>query len=281
MKIAAAALNQTPIAWSHNLTNIQNTIKEAKQDNIDLICLPELCITGYGCEDLFLTDWIYEKSLDQLKKIIPETEEICVIIGLPILFKSQRYNCAAIIKKQELIAIIPKQNLAIDGVHYESRWFKEWEAKKETTISIEGKLVPFGDIIFEVKNKKIGLEICEDAWRESRPADYHYERSVDIICNPSASPFALKKTHLRQNLVKASSQKYDCTYVYANILGNESGRLIFDGELIIAKEGNLVCTNERFSFKDRATEDLIINSPPTTSRIKPINIHNKFILIIF
>lgn len=71
MKIAGATLNQTPLDWSNNLTNIKNAISEAKEEKVDILCLPELCITGYGCEDMFLYPWVAEKALEELIKLLP------------------------------------------------------------------------------------------------------------------------------------------------------------------------------------------------------------------
>ena len=73
LKLAGACLNQTPIDWENNLRNIKSAIEEAKYEGVDILCLPELCITGYGCEDLFLSQWLPEKALQKLAEILPET----------------------------------------------------------------------------------------------------------------------------------------------------------------------------------------------------------------
>lgn len=249
MKLACATLNQTPLDWKSNSANIIQAIKNAKLEHVDLLCLPELCITGYGCEDLFLSTWVYEKALKSLLEIIPHTSNITVSLSLPILFERENYNCACLVSNKKILGFTAKQFLANDGVHYETRWFKPWRANMESTINIHGKTYPFGDVIYDLNDKKIAFEICEDAWHKKRPASRHIEKGVDIIINPSASHFAFRKTFDRQELVENTSYRFKCTYLYANLLGNEAGRMIYDGELLIADQGEIKARNSLFSFK--------------------------------
>ena len=97
MKIAGASLNQTPIDWENNEQNISDSITEAKSKSIELLCLPELCIPSYGCQDLFLAPWVQAKSLELLLKITQSTSNIAVCLGLPLLVKGKLYNCCAFI----------------------------------------------------------------------------------------------------------------------------------------------------------------------------------------
>ena len=85
MKLAAAALNQTPIAWEQNCQNILSAIAQAKAQQVDLLCLPELCISGYGCEDAFMSQGVLATSLELLvEDLIPHTQGIAVAFGLPM-----------------------------------------------------------------------------------------------------------------------------------------------------------------------------------------------------
>ncbi|HAI76527.1 MAG TPA: NAD+ synthetase, partial [Microscillaceae bacterium] len=145
-RIAGATLNQTPIQWETNFQLIQAAIQQAQNEKVAILCLPELCITGYGCEDLFLSQWIYDKALDYLLKIKPLCQNMIVVIGLPMRFHEQSYNCACVIANGEIVGITAKQFLALDGVHYEPRWFKAWKPEEVDFIEIEGKQYPFGDI---------------------------------------------------------------------------------------------------------------------------------------
>lgn len=249
LKLAGACLNQTPIDWSNNLQNIISAIEEAKKDDVDILCLPELCITGYGCEDLFLSNWLPETALVKLIEIIPHSKGIVVTIGLPIRYENRIYNTTCLLSDGKILGFYAKQKLANDGVHYEPRWFTPWQSGKVATIEVNGSKYPLGHITVDVKDISIGFEICEDAWQPDRPCE-HLNKKVDLILNPSASHFAFKKAHFREELVTKSSELFDCVYLYANLLGNEAGRMIYDGDVLIAQKGKLIGRNHRLWFHD-------------------------------
>jgi len=250
LKIASATLNQTPLDWDGNLEHIISAIKDAVKDKADILCLPELCITGYGCEDLFLSNWVSEYAISLIPEIAGCCEGITVLVGLPIWLKNHNYNCVCILQNKEVLGINVKQFLANDGVHYEPRWFTPWIPGKLDTLEINGGEVSIGDFQFKVKGISCGIEICEDAWRPNRPACRMVDKGVQLILNPSASHFAVGKSFRRKKLVEDSSKTFHCAYVYSNLLGNEAGRLIYDGELLIAHEGRLIQQNRRLSFQD-------------------------------
>ncbi|WP_268035234.1 NAD(+) synthase [Algoriphagus sp. PAP.12] len=251
IKIGAATLNQTPLDWKGNFNRIVSAIEQAKSEQIEILCFPELAITGYGSEDLFLSYWYPKKALEQLKALIPFTSGITVAVGLPVRVGTQVYNTVAIVENSQLKGFVAKQFLAIDGVHYEFRWFTPWKAFEKIEFDFFGQTVPFGDITFHHENIHYGFEICEDAWRGPvRPAYRLQERKVDLIFNPSASHFAMGKTQERKELIESSSEIFDCYYCYVNLLGNEAGRMIFDGETMLAKSGKLLYRNQLLSYQD-------------------------------
>jgi NAD+ synthase (glutamine-hydrolysing) len=249
IKIGGACLNQTPFDWEANLRNIKNAVNQAKKDGIDILCLPELCVTGYGCEDLFLSPWLLEKALEKLELIIEWTDGIAISVGLPVQFDSNIYNTTCFISNKEIKGFYAKHKLANDGVHYEPRWFTSWESGRTVKYNYKGSNYPFGHILLDHKGLKIGFEICEDAWREDRPAS-QYQSKLDLLLNPSASHFAFKKAKFREELVCNSSRQLECVYLYANLLGNEAGRMIYDGDILIANKGKLIARNSRLSFED-------------------------------
>ncbi|OKL39389.1 NAD(+) synthase [Pontibacter flavimaris] len=250
LRLAAAALNQTPMDWEGNLQHIRTAIAEAKQNNTHILLLPELCITGYGCEDLFLSPWVAEEAFGKLLEVKEWCDGITVAVGLPIFLNKQVYNTACVIKNREIVGFTAKQFLANDGVHYEPRWFTPWPANEVQEFEMQGQKYKIGDIIYEEQGVKYAFEICEDAWRPNRPAERHMPKGVQLILNPSASHFALSKTDVRHRLVVDASKKYRCAYVYANLLGNESGKMIYDGEVLIAQNGKLIRRNDLLCFKD-------------------------------
>lgn len=248
--IGGATVNQTPFDWKNNTANILEAIQEAARQKIAILCLPELCITGYGCEDTFLSDWIPDRAWEELLKIRPHCENITVAVGLPVRIGDITYNGSCVISDQKILGITLKQNLARDGVHYEPRWFDPWPPNTVREIERDGERISVGDLIYEVDGVRFGFEICEDAWRkDNRPGYRLFERGVDLILNPSASHYAILKSLLReQEVVIDGSREFKCVYVFANLLGNEAGRIIYDGDIIIGQNGKLIAVNKRLSF---------------------------------
>src|SRR5690606_18542594 len=169
---------------------IRSAILEATTRNVDILLLPELCITGYGCEDMFLHPWFAEEAFDKLLQVKEWCDNMTVCLGVHVIIGKDVFNTACVIKNKEIVGFTAKQFLARDGIHYEPRWFTPWPANVVEEFEMKGKRYPIGDIIYEEKGVKYAFEICEDAWRTNRPAERHMQKGVQLILNPSASHFA-------------------------------------------------------------------------------------------
>lgn len=272
LTLAGATLNQIPLDWENNVTNIVSAITEARKKNVDILCLPELCVTGYGCEDVFLSDWLSATAWQKLGTIIPHCEEIVVCIGLPIRIHGQTFNGVCVVRNQKILGITLKQNLANEGVHYEPRWFVPWRANNIVELAMGDETVRAGDIIYETDGICFGFEICEDAWSKNRPGHQLQKRGVNLIMNPSASHFAMGKASTREKeVIIDGSKEFDCVYLFVNHLGNEAGRMIYDGDIVIGQQGELLAVNNRLSFKPWNLLTLHIDfSDPGQSERKPI-----------
>lgn len=279
IKIGGATLNQIPFDWNNNVSNIIEAIDAAKKAGIKILCLPELCITGYGCEDVFLSDWLSAKAFQKLQEIAPRCTDITVDIGLPVRIDGVTYNGVALVHDQKILGITLKQNLPREGVHYEPRWFVPWKPFEIKEIELEGQKIPVGDITYDVHGIKLGFEICEDGWSdEKRPGYNLMKRGVELILNSSASHFAFGKSLERQNeVVLNGSTKFNCTYLFVNHLGNEAGRMVYDGDIIIGQKGKLIAVNERLSFKNFNLLSCEINfdEPEKTKAISIIDNREK------
>ena len=250
VKVAAAALNQTPLDWERNKRNILSALTEARAEGVSVLCLPELCVTGYGCEDAFLSPGVHGMALEVLGEILPETEAMIVSLGLPLMHESAVYNACCLVADRQILGFVAKRALAGDGIHYEPRWFKPWPSGQRSSIRVGGSSYPIGDLYFDCGGVKIGFEICEDAWIAQRPGAELSLDAVDLILNPSASHFAFGKHRIRRRLVLEGSRAFGVSYVYANLLGNEAGRPVYDGDTLIASGGSVVAEGRRFSFAD-------------------------------
>lgn len=245
--VAAGVLNQTPLDWEGNYQRIVEVIQSAQSAGANLLCLPELCLTGYGCEDQFFAPFTHEKAIEYVHKLLPYSADLVLLVGLPLRYQSHLYNVTAVLYQGKVQAYIPKQHLANEGLHYEARWFTPWVAGERT--SIGG--IPFGDYRLGLGKISFGIEICQDAWEgEKRPAYALAKRGVSFICNPTASHFSFGKSKIRQKLALEGAEIIQGAYVFANLLGNESGRTIFDGDAYIVQDSNILAQTKRFSFQD-------------------------------
>lgn len=251
INIAAAVLNQVPLDWRHNQGNARRAMEQARAQSVSVLCLPELCLTGYGCEDAFHSANTHHRAWQSLQELLPDTRGMIVSFGLPVLHQKGLFNCAALAVDGKLVGLAAKRFLAGDGIHYEPRWFKPWPSGvRDNYNAPDGTVVPIGDLHFDVGGVRIGFEICEDAWVANRPGAALALHGIDLILNPSASHFAFGKLEVRKRFVLEGSRAFGVCYVYANLLGNESGRAIYDGGALIASGGKLLATGPRFSFQD-------------------------------
>ncbi len=250
LKVAAACLNQTPFDWPTNLGNVQAAIDQARAAGVTVLCLPELCLTGYGCEDAFFAPGLQEAAFAALEKFVPQTRGMVVSFGLPLYFEKALYNAACLVVDGRIAGFVGKRFLAGDGIHYEPRWFKEWPAGERDVVERGDDKLPLGDVLFDVGDVRIGFEICEDAWVANRPGADLALRGVDLLLNPSASHFGFGKFAVRQRFVVEGSRAFGVGYVYANLLGNEAGRVIYDGGGLIASGGELCARGRRFGLVD-------------------------------
>ena len=259
IRLGGSALNQTPLDWDGNRDRILAAIAAARTAGVAILCLPELCVSGYGCEDAFLSPGVQRMAWRTLSEIVPHTAGIAVAVGLPVRFESGVYDAAAFIADGRLAGLVSKQHLAGDGIHYEPRWFRPWPRGRQATLTVEGAEFPIGDLRFDCGGVRVGFEICEDAWAADRPGAALAARGVDVILNPSASHFAFGKEEIRRRFVQEGSRAFAAAYVYSNLVGNEAGRAIYDGSVLLAAGGRIVAQGRRFSFADRTDTTAVVD----------------------
>lgn len=265
LTLATASINTVPLDLQGNRQLIQTAIQQAHQQAADLLLLPELVLSGYGAEDMFFAaDWLAQipQEIEALMASIPQG--MLVALGLPVMIPGgQIFNGVALLSQTQIIGISLKQNLARSGVHYEPRWFTPWPAGKVSELAFAGQSVPIGDLVYDIDGLRIGFEICEDSWVAARPARALYERQTDVILNPSASHFSLGKQKVREQFVTEGSRAFGAVYVYANLVGCEAGRTVYDGGNLIASNGEIVMRGQRMAFNPVVVEsahvDLMVN----------------------
>ncbi len=268
LRVAGATINQTPLDFKGNAGRLREVLRAARSSGVQLLVLPELSIPGYGCEDAFFSGEVSKRSEIELLGLLPETQGMTVVFGLPVIYEGGLYNCAVVVQDTKILGINPKRVLAREGVHYEPRWFSPWAFGRLGEKLIGSHKVPFGDTIYQLGPMGMAIELCEEAWG-SIPAAAMVADLVHLVVNPSASHFALGKYQKREQLVANSSRAMHATYLYTNLLGCEAGRLIYDGGVLIADKGVMVARGPRFGFVDGSvTYHDIVPEAATTEKIK-------------
>lgn len=248
--VAAAALNQTPLDWRGNKTRIEHAIQRARDSGVQLLVLPELAVTGYGCEDMILAPHVHSRALGIALELSAKSSGLMLNLGIPVGHNGRLYNCNLICCNGQLLGLVAKKHLDGSGVHYEPRWFAEWPVGLQEQVEIDGFKLPAGDVIFALEGVTVGYEICHDAWVKDRHACALASRGVRLIANSSASHFAFGKHAVVRDLVQRGSALCQGAYIYSNLLGCEAGRTIYGGDRLIALNGTIIASGERFTFRD-------------------------------
>lgn len=239
-----------------NCNEIIKQIEVASNNKIQIAVFPELCVTGYTCQDLFEQDALLEEAEKALNRILDYTNnlDIICIIGMPIKAENQLFNTAVVIQKGKILGIVPKTFIPNYGEFYEKRWFASSKNANKKEIEILDQKVPFGiDLLFKDKeNNEIcfGIEICEDIWAVEPPSNKLALLGANIIFNLSASNEVIGKKEYRRELVKMQSAKTISGYVYCSSGVNEStSDVVFSGESMIFENGSCLTNNQRFDFE--------------------------------
>ena len=243
----------------YNAEQIFTMIREADKQGVKILALPELCLTGYTCGDLFLQDTLLEGAMEGLRTILKATGhlEILAVFGMPLRCAGKLYNCAVAIQKGEILAVVPKTYLPNYGEFYEQRWFTAGGVNYPLTLDIPCPYedtdmlhTTLGQTIIECKGVpglKVGIEICEDLWAADPPSRRLAEAGATIILNLSASNEVVGKAAYRRQLVVGQSGRLCCGYVYADAGEGESTTdLVFAGHNMIAENGALLA-EKRFA----------------------------------
>ena len=214
---------------------------------------PELCITGYTCSDLFLQQTLLKTAESSVYRIIEETKNLDIIsvVGVPVAFREALYNCAAVIFKGKLLALVPKANIPNYSEFYEAR---HYTSGKNTDFEIEyagRKTVLTDKVLFQNKNMPdftIGVEVCEDLWVAESPSIALAKLGATVICNPSTSDDTIGKAEYRRSLVRMQSGKLCCAYIYTDSgFGESTTDTVYSAQNIICENASLLSESERFT----------------------------------
>ncbi len=232
--VAAASVKVGDFAG--NMARLIAIIEAARKENIHLLVTPELCIPGYSLEDRVVWPDIARHSWAALAEIAESCDDIAVFLGLPVMDNGRIYNAAALVSDKIIRGLVLKKYLPAYSIFYEGR---NWTAWPGGVREING--TPAGELIFQTPFGMVTAEICEDLWSAASPARERVALGAEIVCNPSASPFTPLKNEARKRLVMGAASSMKAVYAYANLLGCDNSRLVFDGGGLIATPDALVC----------------------------------------
>lgn len=246
-----------------NTERINKLIDTAMARHVSILVLPELCITGYTCQDLFYNTDLLENSLESLKlicshshsKVSGDITVPLVLVGCPIKVNDCLYNCAVAIHNGRILGVVPKQYLPNNNEYYEERWFTPYTDFSLTGIDLlgYGEKIPFGNIIFSSSlGYNLGVEICEDLWAPIPPSSYLTLGGANIIANLSASNELVGKDAYRKEVIKNQSARTISAYLYASSSGymESTSDLVFGGSGYAYENGKQLATLERFQEDD-------------------------------
>lgn len=254
----ASAIPATQVAdCNANIQEIKRLMLEAQEQEVAVICFPELSVTGYSCQDLFSQQWLLTQAETALQTLLNETADttIVAIVGMPVVVGCALLNTAVVIQSGKIMGVVPKKHLPNYKEFYEQRWFTSADVVSETQITLCQQIVPLSrHQLFlytqDSQSCKIGVELCEDLWSTIPPSSQLALGGADIIFNLSATNELISKHNYLCSLVAQQSARCICGYVYSSCgFGESTQDLVYGGNALIYENGKLLAASERFCLE--------------------------------
>lgn len=259
-RVAACTI---PVALADPATNAATVIGEARachDEGAAVAIFPELCLSGYSIDDLFLQDTLLEAVADAIATLLEASKELrpVLVVGAPLLRGNRVFNCAVVIHRGTVLGVAPKSFLPTYREFYEARWFASGAEEYDDVIALGDDLVPFGrDLVFaatDVPGLALHVEICEDMWVPIPPSANAALAGATVLANISGSPITVARAEDRRLLVRSASARCLAAYVYAAAGEGESTTdLSWDGQTMVYECGDLLGETERFPAGARRT----------------------------
>ncbi len=230
MRVALAQINTTIGDMDGNVHKIREYVDRAGDAFVDVVCFPELTITGYPPEDLLLRSAFVDDNLNALDMLADACPGVTAIVGFVDRDGEGLYNAAAVISGGGIKHRYRKQRLPNYGVFDEVRYFKA---------GVESPVLEFAGV-------NVGINICEDIWYPGNPTQAQAAHGARVICNINGSPYHAGKVHFREQMLAERARDYGVWVCYTNQVGGQD-ELVFDGgSMIIDPKGTLVARAAMF-----------------------------------
>jgi len=258
VKVASAIPSVRVADCQYNVEQIESLIVQAEGHGVEIICLPELSLTAYTCQDLFQQQLLLEQAEMALIQLMNFTRslDIISIVGLPVAYKGSLLNCAAVIQKGKILGMIPKTYLPNYKEFYEKRWFTSGTDIPAGTLLVCGQQVPLNQyILFRTPSCTFGVEICEDVWAPIPPSSYMAMQGADIIFNLSADNDLVGKYDYLKNLLAQQSARTISGYVFSSCgYGESTQDVVFSAKGLIYENGTLLAETPRHELSAQLLE---------------------------
>lgn len=279
VKVAAAIPELKVADCAFNVSKIIELLQQAEHEKVQVVCFPELTVTGYTCADLFFQEKLLldaEKYLAELQLASFATTAVA-IVGMPVRLQNQLFNVAVVLQGGHILGVVPKTNLPNNNEFYEKRWFASAKSTDATTIKIGGEEVPFGtDILFTDRKFSFAIELCEDLWVPIPPSSQHAIHGADVIFNLSATNELIAKHNYLRQLIEQQSARCNSGYVYASSgFGESTTDVVYAGNGLIAENGKMIASSERFLFESQLVVSEIDVERLRADRMRNTNFSNE------
>jgi NAD+ synthase (glutamine-hydrolysing) len=258
VKVASAIPSVRVADCQYNVEQIESLIVQAEGHGVEIICLPELSLTAYTCQDLFQQQLLLEQAEMALIQLMNFTRslDIISIVGLPVAYKGSLLNCAAVIQKGKILGMIPKTYLPNYKEFYEKRWFTSGTDIPAGTLLVCGQQVPLNQyILFRTPSCTFGVEICEDVWAPIPPSSYMAMQGADIIFNLSADNDLVGKYDYLKSLLAQQSARTISGYVFSSCgYGESTQDVVFSAKGLIYENGTLLAETPRHELSAQLLE---------------------------
>ena len=273
VKVASAIPSLKVADCSYNIQQIESLIVQAEGKGVEIIVFPELCISGYSCQDLFGQQLLLEKCEESLFKLLDFTRslQIIAIVGMPVMVGGLLMNCAIVVQGGKILGVVPKTFLPNYKEFYEQRWFSSSTATDARQVHLCAQTIPFGcNILFHTQKTCFAIEICEDLWAPVPPSSELVLKGAEIIFNLSASNELIGKNQYLLSLISQQSARCIVGYVYSSCgFGESTQDVVFAGNALIYENGSLIARSQRFSL-----EQQMVISEIDTERLLTERRHN-------
>lgn len=239
----------------YNVQQIESLIAQAEGRNVEVIVFPELCMTGYSCQDLFKEQLLLDRAEQGVMMLLDFTRKLDVIsiVGVPVVINGLLYNCAVVLQGGAILGIVAKTYLPNYAEFYEKRWFASAQDLNPTDIYFAGSSIHVSaepQVFVTSDGMKFGVEICEDVWAPIPPSNNLAVAGADIIFNLSASNELIGKHQYLKSLLAQQSARTMSGYVYASAgFGESTQDVVYGGNAMIFENGKLLMEGTRFSFQ--------------------------------